>query len=264
VEAEVGGWHARHGGDARSRAPRRAPRLTAAPQAVVDEILLYEANESPSGLQARICLQLKGVPFRRLAVRFGGLRALGRVDALGEIPVLVQGTEVVAGARSIAHHLEERHPDPGLIPDDAAARAYVLLLEDWADEALGVLVGALRWLDPDNRSAAQAQRGWLRPLVGRILARRAWRRYAAASWTPESLELVRGRVRDSLDLVAELLDGKPFLLGRHPTLADVAVFAQLAALSRCREGGFIADAPAVDAWLRRLGAVPPIAAALSP
>jgi glutathione S-transferase len=125
-------------------------------------------------------------------------------------------------------------------------------------------VGALRWLDPDNRSAAQAQRGWLRPLVGRILARRAWRRYAAASWTPESLELVRGRVRDSLDLVAELLAGKPFLLGRHPTLADVAVFAQLAALSRCREGGFIADAPAVDAWLRRLGAVPPIAAALSP
>jgi glutathione S-transferase len=204
------------------------------------------------------------VPFRRLAARFGGLRSLGRVDALGEIPVLVHGTDVVTGARSIAHHLEERHPDPGLIPDDAAARAYTLLLEDWADEALGVLVGALRWLDPDNRRAAQGQGGWLRPLVGRILARRAWRRYAAASWTPESLELVRQRVRDSLDLVAELLAGKPFLLGRHPTIADVAVFAQLAALSRCREGCFLADAPAVDAWLRRLGTVPPIAAALSP
>ena len=197
-------------------------------------------------------------------MRFGGLRALGRVDALGEIPVLVQGTEVVAGARGIAHHLEERHPDPGLIPDEAAARAYVLLLEDWADEALGVLVGALRWLDPDNRRAAQGQGGWLRPLVGRILVRRAWRRFAAASWTPESLELVRQRVRDSLALIAELLAGKPFLLGRHPTLADVAVFAQLATLSRCREGAFLADAPAVDAWLRRLGAVPPIAAALSP
>ena len=264
MEAEAGGWDAWDGGDARSRAPRRAPRLTTAPQAVVDEILLYEAIDSPSGLQARICLQLKGVPFRRLAVRFGGLKALGRVDALGEIPVLVQGAEVVAGARGIAHHLEERHPDPGLIPDDPAARAYVLLLEDWADEALGVLVGALRWLDPDNRRAAQGQGGWLRPLVARVLARRAWRRYAAASWTPESLELVRQRVRDSLDLLAELLAGKPFLLGRHPTLADVAVFAQLATLSRCREACFLADAPAVDAWLRRLGAVPPIAAALSP
>jgi len=104
----------------------------------------------------------------------------------------------------------------------------------------------------------------LRPLIGRVLARRAWRRYAAASWTPESLELVRRRVLDSLELVAELLAGKPFLLGRHPTLADVAVFAQLSALSRCREAGFLADVPAVDAWLRRLGAVPPIAAALSP
>ena len=231
---------------------------------MLDEILLYEPNDSPSGLQARICLQLKGVPFRRLAMRFAGLRALGRSDALGELPVLVRGTEVIAGARSIAHHLEEHHPEPGLIPGDVAARAYVLLLEDWADEALGVLVGALRWLDADNRSATQARSGWLRPFVGRALARRAWRRYAAASWTPESLGLVRERVRDSLELVAELLDGKPFLLGRTPTLADVAVFAQFASLARCRDGRLLADAPGVEAWVRRLGAVPPIAAALSP
>ena len=198
-------------------------------------------------------------------MRFAGVRALGRADALGELPVLVRGAEVVAGARSIVHHLEERHPEPELIPGDTAARAYVLLLEDWADEALGVLVGALRWLDPDNRAAAQETRGgWLRPLVSRVLARRAWRRYAAASWTPESLGDVRQRVRDSLHLVAELLDGKPFLLGRTPTLADVAVFSQLASLTRCREGRLLADAPAVDAWVRRLGAVPPIAAALSP
>jgi glutathione S-transferase len=231
---------------------------------MLDEILLYEANDSPSGLQARICLQLKGIPFRRLAMRFAGLRALGRTDALGELPVLVQGTDVIAGARSIVHHLEQRHPDPGLIPADVAARAYVLLLEDWADEALGVLVGALRWLDPDNRSATEEARGrWLRPFVSRVLARRAWRRYAAASWTPASLGLVRERVRDSLELVTELLDGKPFLLGRTPTLADVAVFAQLATLARC-EGQLLAGAPTVDAWVRRLGAVPPIAAALSP
>lgn len=233
---------------------------------MLDEILLYEASNSPSGLQARICLQLKGVPFRRLASRFSGLRAIGRIDTLGELPVLVRGTEVIAGARSIAHHLEERHPEPGLIPDDVAARAYVLLLEDWADEALGVLVGALRWLDPDNRVVAQeeANGGWMRPLVGRILARRAWRRYAAASWTPDSLGLVRERVRDSLRLVEELLDTKPYLLGRTPTLADVAVFAQLASLARCREGRFLVDAPGVEAWVRRLGAVPPIAAALLP
>lgn len=232
---------------------------------MLDEILLYEANDSPSGLQARICLQLKGVPFRRLAMRFAGLRALGRTDALGELPVLVQGTEVIAGARSIAHHLEERHPDPGLIPADVAARAYVLLLEDWADEALGVLVGALRWLDPDNRSATQeqARRGWLRPFVGRALARRAWRRYAAASWTPQSLGLVRERVRDSLDLVTELLDGKTFLLGRTPTLADVAVFAQLAWLRRYAERRLLDDVPALRGWFERVGNLPPIAAALA-
>jgi len=233
---------------------------------MLDEILLYEASDSPSGLQARICLHLKGVPFRRLASRFAGLRALGRSDVLGELPVLVWGTEVIAGARSIAHHLEERHPEPGLIPADGAARAYALLLEDWADEALGVLVGALRWLDPHNRHAVQDATGdrWPRPLVGPLRARRAWRRYAAAGWTPASLGVVRERVRDGVRLVAELLDAKPYLLGRTPTLADVAVFAQLASLARCREDRFLAEVPAVDAWARRLGAVPPIAAALSP
>lgn len=228
---------------------------------MLDEILLYEAIDSPFGLQARICLQLKGVPYRRLASRFGGLRALGRRDALGELPVLVRGDEVIAGARSIAHHLEERHPDPPLVPRDATARAYVLLLEDWADDALGLLVGALCWLDADNRREHAAGAP---PLVGRLLARRARRRYLAAGWTEASLGTVRERVRDALRLVDELLDGKPYLLGRGPTLADVAIFAQFAALARCRERCFFVDAPAVEEWRRRLSALPAIAAALSP
>jgi glutathione S-transferase len=205
------------------------------------------------------------VPFRRLASCFAGLRALGRVDALGELPVLVRGTEVVAGARDIVHHLEERYPDPVLVPDDAAARTYVLLLEDWADDTLGVLVGALRWLDPDNRRAhVDAGGGWVRTLLARVAARRAWRRWSAAGWTPEALPLVRVRVGECVRRVEALLDAKPYLLGRVPTLADVALFVQLVTLARCREGRRLADAPAVDAWMRRLGAAPPIAAALSP
>ena len=40
------------------------------------EILLYDVNDSPFCLKARICLNVKGVPFRRVALTVGRLREL--------------------------------------------------------------------------------------------------------------------------------------------------------------------------------------------
>ncbi|HYV57149.1 MAG TPA: glutathione S-transferase N-terminal domain-containing protein, partial [Candidatus Nitrosopolaris sp.] len=75
---------------------------------MLDELLLYDASDSPFCLKARICLQLKGVPFRRVPVTLGRLRELRRLNPLGQAPVLVQGSEVVADSSRIARHLEAR------------------------------------------------------------------------------------------------------------------------------------------------------------
>jgi glutathione S-transferase len=236
---------------------------------VLDEVLLYDHSDSPFCLKARVCLQLKGVPFRRVTVTLGRARELRRLNPLGKVPVLVHGTDVVTDSSRIARYLEEHYPEPGIIPTDPAARAYATLLEEWADEALYFIVGAFKWLNPANRSAALANTvtevagGVLRPVVGFRLARNLRRRYAAWGYTARALGTFEVRMRENLGVLATLLDGKAYLLGRAFTLADVAVFAQLAWMQRYVEARLLAEEPVVEDWLARLGAVPPIAAALS-
>lgn len=236
---------------------------------MLDEILLYDHSDSPFCLKARICLNLKGVPYRRVTVTLGRRRELKRLNPLGKVPVLVLGTEVIADSSRIARHLDASVPEPGLIPTDPAARAYALLLEEWADEALYFIVAAFKWLNPANRATALANTvteitgGALRPLVGWGLARNVRRRYAAWGYTPAALEQLEERMREHLDVLATLLSDKPYLLGRVPTLADVAVFVQLDFMQRYVERRLLDGRPVLGEWLARVGAVPAIAAARS-
>ncbi|TMB18304.1 MAG: glutathione S-transferase family protein [Deltaproteobacteria bacterium] len=235
---------------------------------MLDELLLYDASDSPFCLKARICLQLKGVPFRRVPVTLGRLRELRRLNPLGQVPVLVQGTEVIVDSSRIARHLEARYPEPALIPRDPTARAYATLVEEWADEALYFIVAAFKWLNPVNRRAAventvsEMTGAALRPLVGHLLVRRERRRYAAWGHTEATLGALEERMRENVAALAGLLDGRPYLLGRRPMLADVAAFAQLCWLGRYVERRLLAETPAVQQWLERLAAAPPVAAAL--
>jgi glutathione S-transferase len=236
---------------------------------MIDEILLYDHSDSPFCLKARICLQVKGVPFRRVTVTLGRLRELWRLNPLRKVPVLVHGPDVVCDSSRIVRHLEERWPDPVLVPTGPEARAYAGLLEDWADEALYFLVSAFKWLNPVNRTAALANTvtevagGPLRPLVGCALARRVRRRYAAWGYGPDALGALEERMRENLRVLSGLVAGKAFLLGRTPTVADVAAFAQLTWMERYAEGRLLDDAPAVRDWLARFAELPPVAAALA-
>ena len=236
---------------------------------MLDEILLYDLNDSPFCLKARICLQLKNVPFRRVTVTVGRLRELGRLNPLAQVPVLMHHGEVIADAGRIARFLERQYPEPAIIPADPAARAYAALLEEWADEALSFAIGGCAWLNPDNDAAARANTvdemtgTLLRPLVGWRIVRRFRARYAARGYGAATHGELVDRLRDHLEVLETLLEGKPYLLGRRSTLADVAVFAQLTWMQRYAEARLLREAPGVTAWLARVGAEPAIAAALS-
>jgi glutathione S-transferase len=236
---------------------------------MLDEVLLYDHSDSPFCLKARICLQLKDVPFRRVTVTVRRRRELKRLNPLGKVPVLVHGTDVVVDSSAIARYLETRYPTPALIPTEPAARAYAALVEEWADEALYFLVTAFKWLNPANRAAARTntvtelEAGILRPLVARRLFRYVAKRYRLSGYTAASLPDLEARMRENLATLEGLLAGKPYLLGRSPTLADVAAFAQLEWMQRYAEAHLLDDVPDVRAWMARLADVPPIAAALS-
>jgi len=263
---------------ARPSSPPSAPPRFSEPEArtippraggLREEILLYDLNDSPFCLKIRICLNVKGVPFRRVALTVRRLRDVRRLNPFGKVPVLVQDGTAIADSSRIARHLESAYPEPALIPIGAEARAYAALLEEWADEALYFLVGAFKWLNPVNRPAALANTATemtgvlLRPLVGRAIQRNVARRYAAWGYTARALADLEERMAENLATLSTLLEGKAYLLGRVPTLADVAVFAQLAWMQRYAEKRLLAGAPVVGDWLRRFAELPPVAAALA-
>src|SRR5215831_9657683 len=122
-----------------------------------DELLLYDLTDSPFCAKVRLCLQWKGLPYRRIPASLSKRRELRRVNPLGKVPVLLDRGRAVVDSTEIAAHLEREHPTPPLLPPDPAARAFAAVVEDWADEALSLVGGALKWLDPATRATALAR-----------------------------------------------------------------------------------------------------------
>ena len=234
-----------------------------------DELLLYDLTDSPFCAKVRICLQLKGVVYRRVTLTLGRRSELRRLNPLGRVPVLLDHGRPIVDSSAIARHLEAEHPEPALLPTDAAARAYCSLIEDWADESLYFVAGAFKWINAANRDTAIARTlaelggGVFRPVLGRVVARRIAARYRAWGYGPASLPHFTERMRASLDWIARLVEGRAFLLGRTLTLADVAVYAQLAWMRGYAERTLLGEQPAVVAWLERLDEIPAIADALA-
>jgi len=235
-----------------------------------DEPLLYDLTDSPFCAKARICLQLKGVPYRRITLTMGTLRELRRLNPLGKVPVLIDRGHAIVDSSAIARHLEVEYPEPPLVPSDPAARAYCSLVEDWADESLYFVVGAFKWLNPANRKVAVERTmaelggGAATPLVARFVARRIVRRYRAWQYTAASMVHFEERMRSSLEWLSELVAGRAFLLGRSLTLADVAVYAQVAWMRSYAEARLLDGAPAVADWLARLDEIPAVGEGLGP
>ena len=192
---------------------------------------LHQFRHSAFCLKVRMTLQAKGLSFREVEVTPGiGQIALFRLSGQRQVPVLVDGDDVVADSSAICRHLEALRPDPALIPADARQRAQMHLIEDWADTTLAAAVRAALLqaaaddpqlrdvLLPDDVPSPVRQvmsglpGGWLSGL-GELLGQEQ-----------------RSSMLTSLCAIADGLDLNGCLVGNAITLADIAVGAQLSLL----------------------------------
>tara|TARA_Y100001933_G_scaffold790_1_gene771 strand:- start:2025 stop:2753 length:729 start_codon:yes stop_codon:yes gene_type:complete len=192
---------------------------------------LHQFRHSAFCLKVRMTLQAKGLSFREVEITPGiGQIALFRLSGQRQVPVLVDGDDVVADSSAICRHLEALRPDPALIPADARQRAQMHLIEDWADTTLAAAVRAALLqaaaddpqlrdvLLPDDVPSPVRQvmsglpGGWLSGL-GELLGQEQ-----------------RSSMLSSLCAIADGLDLNGCLVGNAITLADIAVGAQLSLL----------------------------------
>lgn len=93
---------------------------------------------SPYVRKVLACLHLKGLAYRiDPIVPFYGNDEFARLSPLRRVPVLIDGDVVLADSSVICAYLDERYPDPPLLPQGAALRARARWFEEYADSRLG-------------------------------------------------------------------------------------------------------------------------------
>lgn len=108
-------------------------------------LTLYDAARCPYCARVRIVLAEKDVPFDAVEIDLSNRPAwLYEKNPLGKVPVLEDDGWVLPESAVIMEFLEERYPEPALLPADPADRAAVRLLVHRFDKALGNDYYALR------------------------------------------------------------------------------------------------------------------------
>ncbi len=196
---------------------------------------LHQFRHSAFCEKVRLVLAAKGVDYSVVEVTPGvGQLELFRLSGQRQVPVLVDGSEVIADSTAIAQYLEVLHPLPPLLPADPEQRAQVLLLEDWADTALasGVRAALLQALagDPVLRAGLlpEATPGPLRQLLSSLPGAVMHGMGDAVTGLIGTQE--RRQLQTNLEQLATLTGGRAYLVGDQLSLADLAVVAQLSLL----------------------------------
>jgi maleylpyruvate isomerase len=167
--------------------------------------VLYGYFRSSASYRVRIALGLKGLSvahkFVQLPSGEQNTQEYLKINPAGLVPAWIEGDFHLAQSIAIIEYLEEVHPDPPLLPRDAAGRAIVreIALTIASDiHPIGNLRVLNRLIELDVDQAARMT--WLR------------------HWIIRGFEAIETRLAR--------LPG-PFAIGDQPTLADVCIVPQV-------------------------------------
>ncbi len=188
---------------------------------------------SPFCLKAHRALKLAGLPYERRHGR--GPDAFKAHNPSGQVPVLLVDGEAVFDSTRIVARIDALSGGALEGRLDAPARGEAWLWEELADTALNGFVVAARWADDRNwplvREAYFGGAPWVvraaiaprirARVVGALVARDVWRAGADACWS---------RFLATLNHLDARAPSSGFWVGAQPSVADLAIFAQLHSL----------------------------------
>ncbi|MBD2606189.1 glutathione S-transferase family protein [Scytonema hofmannii FACHB-248] len=206
---------------------------------------LYQFELSHYSEKVRLLLDYKGLAYRKIEITPGiGQVDLFRLSGQRQVPVLKDGNRYISDSTAIAKYLDLEYPDRPLIPKDSKQRGLCLMMEEWADESIGIksrkaLFSAIsqdqnfrKSLLPSStpdvfKSLVQGVPNDLLKVLG-----------VGVGYTPDVVRSAMTDLKQDLEALTLILAESPYLVGDEPTLADFAV-AGLSILLKFPDGPYL-------------------------
>jgi len=170
-------------------------------------VKLYSYFRSSCAYRVRIGLGLKGLDFECefVHLRRGEQRSRSHLERnpQGLVPTLVDGDITLSQSLAILEYLDERHPEPPLLPGSPAERAHI-------------------------RQIAFALACEVQPLQNFGVLQKLKRDFSATE--DDTARWVRSIIESGLSAVESIIDSKSaerFCCGDRPTLADICLVPQV-------------------------------------
>jgi glutathione S-transferase len=210
---------------------------------------LYQFELSQYSEKVRLILDYKGLEYRKIEVTPGiGQVELFRLTGQRQVPVLKDGNRYIADSTEIAKYLDSQYPERPLIPTDAKKRGLCLLIEEWADESIGIkgrkaLFSAISQNQNFRKSLLPTNTpDVLKSLVEGVPSDVLTVLGFGVGYSPDAVRSAIADLKQDLEALTLLLADSPYLVGDEPTLADFAV-AGLSILLKFPDGPYL-DLPA--------------------
>lgn len=164
---------------------------------------LYHFEACPFCEKVRLALVLEGLPYDSVLVNPDDREETRKVSGQEEVPVLVDGTEVLSDSTTILRYLAGR-PGSKLLPEARRDQALTWVLVDRSDAVLAPITSRLhRGKEPGGR-----------PLPD------------------HDVQVLERKLETELAVLEGILERGPFLFGERPTVADVSEHAFINRLQR--------------------------------
>lgn len=232
----------------------------------LEPMTAYVADMSYFSGKMEAYLRYKEIPYVRRVVDMKVMRdEVLTASGLMKVPVIrMANGQWLKDTTPMIGWLDARYPDGPVIPTDPVLRFLSKLVEDYADEWCWRAALYWRWRPAESRRLLMSRIGsevlgdfpapnWL---AGWYYGRRQIATYLTGDGMSADTEPhIKRHYLDLLDSMSALLEDQPYVLGSHPTIADIGLFgpmfrhyAQDPTPSRVMEE----RAPAVYAWVGRL------------
>jgi glutathione S-transferase len=205
---------------------------------------LYQFELSQFSEKVRLVLDYKGLAYRKIEVVPGmGQLDLFRLSGQRQVPVLKDGSTVIADSTAIALYLDRTYPDRPILPTNPQQKATSLLLEQWADYSIGIkgrniLLEGLKNTNLRTSILPMGTPDLLKNLIGSIPREAIDVLGLGVGLTPDSIRAAQAEMRRGIESICLLLAQHPYLTGDTPTLADLTV-AGLSLVLKIPDGDYL-------------------------